>query len=253
MKSPDGRRGVLDRVLALGQPRWVEGDRPGPLAIAEGLWAVERRFRLPGGVELPTRSFVVRGDGGALAVLSPLPDEAARRQVEALGAVRWLIAPNSFHYGGLASWTAAFPEARVFLAPGLRARSPELPAGEELAEGSRPPFANALLHAVFGPSRGISELAFFQRASRTLILTDLCFHVLDAPRARDRLFLRALGAWRRFGPSRTARAILLHDRAQVAGFVNRICRWDFVRIAVAHGEVLEGGPEALCEAFRSYL
>jgi hypothetical protein len=187
-------------------------------------------------------------------VLSPLPDEDARRDVAALGPVRFLVAPNSFHYVGLSSWSAAFPEARAFLAPGLRARRPELPDGDDLAEGVETPFADVLAHSVLGPIRGVSEVAFLHRPSRTLILTDACFHIREAPRARDRLALRMLGMWRRFGPSLTARTILLRDRAQVASFVTRICRWDFERIVVAHGEVLEpAGPEVLCEAFRSFL
>ena len=202
---------------------------------------------------MPTRSLAVRAAGG-LAVLSPPPDEEARRDVAALGPVRFLVAPNSFHYVGLAGWAAAFPEAKVFVSPGLGARRPELPAGEELAEGAELPFTSALAHTVLGPARGVSEVAFVHRPSRTLILTDACFHLMDAPRARDRLAFRMLGAWRRFGPSRTARSILLRDRAEVARFVERMCRWSFERIVVAHGAVLEpAGPEALCAAFRSYL
>jgi hypothetical protein len=241
-------------MLALGQPRWDEASRPAPHEIADGLHSIERRFFLPGGVAMPTRSLAVRCPDGALAVLSPLPDDEARRDVAALGPVRFLVAPNSFHHVGLASWAAAFPDARSFLAPGLRARRPELPGGDELAEGAATPFGDVLAHTVLGPLHGVSEVAFLHRPSRTLILTDACFHIREAASARDRLALRMLGAWRRFGPSRTARAILLRDRGEVARFVERLCRWDFRRIVVAHGEPLEpAGPEALCEAFRSYL
>ena len=248
------RRGLLDRLFALGQPRWDAALRPGPRPIAEGLYAIERRFFLPGGTAMPTRSLAVRTPDGGLAVLSPMPDEDARRDVAILGPVRFLVAPNPFHYVGLASWAARFPEARVFLAPGLRARRPELPPGDDLAEGAETPFASVLAHTVLGPIRGVSEVAFLHRPSRTLILTDACFHILEAPRARDRLVFRMIGVWRHFGPSLTARTILLRDRAQVASFVERMCRWDFERIVVAHGEVLEpAGREALCAAFRSYL
>lgn len=238
--------------MGWGQPRWDAGARTPPRPVAEGLYAIERRLFLPGGVAMPTRSFVVRVAGGGVAVLSPVPDEEARRDVAMLGPVRCLVAPNSFHYTGLASWAAAFPEARVLLAPGLRARRPELLAGDELVEGAETPLASALAHTVLGPWRGVSEVAFLHRASRTLILTDACFHLREAANARDRLAYRLLGAWQRFGPSRTARAILLRDRAQVADFVARVCRWDFERIVVAHGAVLEsGGPGALRAAFRA--
>jgi hypothetical protein len=208
---------------------------------------------LPGGFLIPTRSFAVRMREGALAVLSPLPDEAALRDVAALGRVAFLIAPNSFHYLGIPAWVAAFPGARVFLAPGLRERRPELPPGDELAEGAPIPFADVLAHAVLAPQRGVSEVAFLHRPSRTLILTDAAFHILDAPR-RDRLGWRLMGVWQRFGPSLTARRALLRDRPGIADWLERICRWDFARIAVAHGEVLEGASAAtLREAFRSYL
>jgi hypothetical protein len=246
-------RGLLERALALGQPRWDAAVTPPPRALADGLFSLERRFTLPGGFGIPTRSLAVRLPGGALAVISPLPDERAQRDVAALGRVACLVAPNSFHYVGLAGWAAAHPTARIFLAPGLRERRPELPAGDELVERAPTPFADVLPHAVLGPHRGVSEVAFFHRPSRTLILTDACFHIREAP-WRDRLGFRLLGAWRRFGPSLTARTVLLRDRARVADWVERLCRFDFGRIVVAHGEVLErGSAAALREAFRSYL
>jgi hypothetical protein len=217
------------------------------------LLSIERRIVLPGGFRIPTRSFLVRAADGALAVISPLPDDAARRDVAALGRVGFLIAPNSFHYLGIQSWASAFPDARVWLAPGLARRRPELPAGNALVEGAATPFADVLAHALFAPHERVAEVAFLYRPSRTLILTDACFHIRDAPR-RDRLGWRLMGVWQRFAPSRTARTLLLRDRARVADWVERLCRFDFERIAVAHGEVLEGASVAsLRAAFRAYL
>jgi hypothetical protein len=239
--------------MSLGQPRWDATLRPPPRALADGLFALERRCFMPGGVGIPARSFVVRAGGGALAVLSPPPDAEARRDVAALGRVAFLIAPNSFHYVGLASWATAFPEARVFLAPALRARRPELPAGEELVEGTATPFTDALAHAVLRPQRGVSEVAFLHRPSRTLILTDAAFHIRDAP-PRDRLAWRLMGVWRHFGPSLTARTLLLRDRAGMADWIERLCRLDFARIELAHGEALDdASPATLRQAFRAYL
>ena len=187
-------------------------------------------------------------------MLSPPPDAEARREVARLGPVRWLVAPNSFHYAGIAGWAAHFPEAAVLLAPGLAARRPELPAAGEIEGGVPLPFAETFAHAALDAGRGVSEVAFLHRPSRTLILTDACFHVREARRALDRLGLRLLGAWRRFGPTRTAHRVLLHDRARARAWLEQICAWDFARIAVAHGDVLQpAGPEALRAAFRPYL
>jgi len=240
-------------VIALAEPRWDADLRPAPRALADGLFSLDRRIFLPGGFGIPTRSLVVRGADGALVVISPLPDEQARRDVAALGPVGVLIAPNSFHHLGIASWAAAFPAAQVWLAPGLAERRPELPKGLELGEGAATPFGDVLPHAVLAPHRGVSEVAFLHRPSRTLILTDACFHIVEAPR-KDRLGWRLLGVWKRFGPSLTARTLLLRNRTRVADWIERLCAWDFDRIIVAHGEVLEGaGAAALREAFRSHL
>jgi hypothetical protein len=241
-------------VLALGAPRWDPAVRPAPKRIAEGLYEIERRFFLPGAAALPTRALVVRLAGGGVAVVSPPPDAEARRDAAALGPVRFLVAANSFHYVGIASWAAAFPEAKLLLAPGLRARRPELPAGEELHEGAALPCGDALAHTVLGPTRGVSEVALLHRPSRTLLLVDACFHIRPAASALDRLRHRLLGVPRGFGPSLTARTILLRDRALVAAFVERLCGWEFERIVVAHGEVIEGASaRTLREAFRPYL
>ena len=240
-------------MISRTQPRWDETLRPAPRLLADGLYSIERRFLLPGGVGMPTRSLAMRAPDGALAVISPLPDDEARRDVAALGPVRFLIAPNSFHYLGISSWAAAFPTAQLWLAPRLAERRPELPHGHELGEGAATPFAGVLSHTVLQPHRGVSEVAFLHRPSRTLILTDACFHILEAP-WRDRLAWRLLGVWKHFGPSLTARRLLLRDRTRVADWIERLCRWDFERIAVAHGEVLESASAAtLREAFRSYL
>jgi len=243
---------VLERWIARTQPRWDAALRPPPRALGDGLFALERRVVLPGGFAIPTRAFVVRTPDGALVVLSPPPDPEAMRDVAELGRVAHLVAPNSFHYLGVPGWSGAFPEAALWLAPGLRVRRPELPPGHELADGLATPFADVLAHAPFADGR-VSEVAFLHRPSRTLILTDAAFHVLAAP-LRDRPGWRVLGVWKRFGPSRTARTFLLRDRARVAAWIERLCAFDFARIAVAHGELVEGASAATLRAsFRAYL
>jgi hypothetical protein len=225
--------------------------RPPPRPLGEGLYGLDRRVVLPGLFGIPTRSFLVRSEG-ALVVISPPPDADALRDIAALGPVAHLVAPNSFHYLGLPPWAAAHPRAERWLAPGLAERRPELPPGRTLGE-SAPPFSDVLAPVVLDPGRGVSEVAFLHRPSRTLILTDAAFHILDAP-LRDRLGWRVMGVWKRFAPPLTARTILLRDRARVADWLARLARLEFERIAVAHGEVLEGASAAtLREAFRSYL
>src|SRR5262245_37624220 len=82
------------------------------------LVAIDHPLRLPGGVELGTRSCVIRLSSGGCAIHTPGPlSDGVRRRIDSLGPVRALIAPNLLHHMFLRESIAAFPQARVFAAP----------------------------------------------------------------------------------------------------------------------------------------
>lgn len=219
--------------------------------IGDELWVAEHALVVPPGLRIGTRMGVVRLSDGGLFLHSPVPlADALRAALEALGPVRCIVAPNKLHWFYVAEHAKAFPEAVVYAAPGLAAKRPELPIHEEL--GERPPAAwSGDLEQVW--VRGapfLNEVDFFHPRSRTLLLTDLCFHIRDAEGLATRLFWRANGVWRRFGPSRMVR-LTMRDKAAVRAAVDRILSWDFDRVTVTHGDVLEtGGRDALREAYR---
>jgi len=248
------RRSLLERLIARGTPRWHAAYEPPPRELAPGLWSVDRSLGIPLGPRLGTRSLLIDlPDGGVLA-WSPVPlSNALSDFVSARGGARFLVAPNSFHYLGLAAWQRAFPDAAIWLAPGLRARKPELPAGDELLPGAAPPFADLLPHRVLDCGRGVTEVAFLHAPSRTLILVDTAFNLPAPPRRRDRFGLWLLGLPPRFGPTRSSRLILLRDRAAIRAWVDTLCAWRFERIVMAHGEPLAAGPSELRMAFARYL
>jgi glyoxylase-like metal-dependent hydrolase (beta-lactamase superfamily II) len=204
-----------------------------------------------GGLELGARSCVIRlGDGSAL-VHAPGPGTASlAREIEAIGPVRALIAPNLLHHMYLAECARAFPAARVFAAPGLREKLPELRVDEVLGEKPPEPWRGELDQLVVRGAPTMNEVVFLHRSSRTLLCLDLCFNVRRSKSLFTRLFMRANGAWDRFGPSRLFRYTMLRDARAMRESVDRILAWDFDRVCVAHGDVLEsGGREALRESF----
>ena len=78
------------------------------------------------GIEMGTRMAVLR-TGAGLLVHSPIaPGGGLAEAVAALGPVRWIVAPNRFHHLWAGEFAAAFPEAELFLAPGLAAKRPDL-------------------------------------------------------------------------------------------------------------------------------
>ena len=63
------------------------------------------------------------------------------------------------------------------------------------------------------------------------------------------LFHRLVGATGRFGPHRIVRTAI-RDRAAARRSVDRILEWDFRRVVVSHGEVIEeDGRVLFAEAF----
>jgi hypothetical protein len=249
-------RSLLDRLMRGVRPGLDRSQRPPPRALGEGLWILERWLRMPPfSLSLPTSTVLVRlGEGGLVVISPPDPDPQTRQQIEALGRVEALVAPNSFHYVFVREALAAFPSARLFLAPGLGERAPELPSAQVLAEAAPAPWAGMLDLIVHGPVRGACEVAFLHRPTRTLVLTDLAFHLPRIEGTWNRRAWRLLGVPGAFGPSRSGRMFLLRDRAAARASLARIRAWPFERIVVAHGDpVLEGAREAFESAFSPWL
>ena len=107
-------------------------------------------------------------------------------------------------------------------------------------------------HHLFAGAPAINEVVFLHRSSRTLLLTDLAFNVPSGPGNRARIFHWLVGATGRFGPHRIVRAVI-RDREAARRSLATILAWDFDRVIVTHGDVLErGGPAAMRSGF-AYL
>lgn len=251
------RRSFTERAIKRIRPRLDTTFHPAPCELASDLWVLDRRLRMPGGAILPNRSTIVRLRERSLVVISPpplvSPDDTLA--IDAIGDVRYVVIPNSFHYVYAAAFLARYPRAALLTAAAVAARVPDLPAGQELDPKALPEaWKSELELAVLGPVHGISETVFFHCATRTLILTDLAFHMTRFDRSFDRIAWRLSGVPRAFGPSRTARQLLLRDVREAAPFLERVAKWPFERIVVAHGDVVEDDAQArFRSAYAGYL
>lgn len=218
--------------------------------LAPSLWVATRPLKLPVG-EIGTRMTVVRLADGGLWLHSPVRlDPATQAALDTLGPVRCVVAPSKVHYFFVSDYASAYPTARRFCAPGLQEKRRDLTFHGVLDADSAPPeWQGEIDQHLFGGARYVNEVVFCHRASRTLVLTDLAFNLVHAPAGRARLFYWLVGATGRFGPHRMFRAFI-RDRAAARASVERILQWDFDRVIVTHGEVLEtGGKQRVAEAF----
>ena len=126
------------------------------------------------GFPYPTRMAVVRLRDGGLWLWSPIartPELAG--EVEALGPVRHLVAPNRMHHLFLGEWAQAHPGATLWAAPGLARRRRDLAFGGELGDAAEPAWVEDIDQVIFRGSFAMEEVVFFHRASRSAILADL--------------------------------------------------------------------------------
>lgn len=217
--------------------------------LAENLWVAERPHRFYG-LEVGSRMTVIRLGGGELFLHSPLPmDSALRRELDELGPVRYAVAPNRFHHLYAGEVTRAYPEARLWVAPGLESKRPDLPITGVLGEEPVEAWANDITHLFVRGRPMENEVVFLHRPSRTLILCDLAFNFGRRTPALTRVLLSAVGAYGHFATTKLDR-FLVRDRDSFRRCIETVLSWDFDRIVVAHGEILEsGGPRALRRAY----
>jgi len=213
------------------------------------LWITDSPLRFFG-VEIGARMTIVRLPDGKLLLHSPVSTTPELvRDVEALGPVTYLVAPNRFHHLYVAEWASACPEARVYLAPGLAEKRPDLAASDELANAPDPGWADALDQVLVEGLPLMNEVVFFHRPSRTLIATDLAFNVGASSPLATRIAFRFARAYGRLSPTLLER-MFAKDRPAFRRSLERILEWPFERVVVSHGEVSEtGGREELIQGY----
>jgi hypothetical protein len=213
------------------------------------LWIAEQPQRFFG-LELGARMSVVRLPGSKLLLHSPIAhSRELAAQVEALGTPAIVVAPNRLHHLYASHWKTAYPASRLFVAPGVETKRPDLAIDGVLGDAPLPDWSGVLDQALVRGQPLANEVVFFHRPSGTLIASDLVFNVGPASPAPTRLAFRLMGAYGR--PSTTPlERLSIRDRAAFRRSLDRILTWPIARIVLAHGAVVEAdGRTALGDAY----
>lgn len=222
------------------------------LPLAPDLWHAPHAFSA-NGIPVTTRMTVVRLPCGRLWLHSPVPvDEALRTSLAALGEVAWIVAPSKTHHLFVPACAQAFPAATLYGAPGLRAKRPDLGRLEELPAAGAAPWAPELAWLLFEGIPFANETVWFHRRSATLVLTDLVQWWPGALPWRSRGYAALTGVRRQPAVARTVRA-LVRDREAARASAERILRWPFERVVMAHNAIVETDAHArLRQAFAAF-
>jgi hypothetical protein len=211
--------------------------------LAPDLWVAESPQRFLG-LELGARMTVIRLAGPRLFVHSPVAAATELvREVQALGPVAYIVAPNRLHHLFVGEWQEACPEALVYVAPGLERKRPDLKIAGLLTGEPEAGWADTIDQVLVGGIPSTNEIVFFHRPSATLVASDLAFNVGSSSPPLTRIAFRMSGAYGRLSPT-FLEQLLVRDRAAFRRSLTRVLEWPFERVVVAHGEVLERSGRA---------
>jgi hypothetical protein len=224
--------------------------------VPDALWLREYGVRL-GGARFNARMTVIKLHGGEIAVHSPCAfDDSLASELATLGRVTAIIAPGNLHWLHVRAWQQAFPDAATYICPGVEKRAKALGYDFVLGNDAPPLWANELAQVAVEGTRVMREVAFFHRASRTLILVDLVENFTsDTPGTNVllRIAFRAIGMWNRPSPAPEYR-FAWGDKARVRAGLERILAWDFDRVILSHGDLItHDAKQIVAHAWRSIL
>ena len=236
-------------------------------------------------VSVNIRSTVIRLKDGKLFVHAPVaPTAECISLLKELGEVAYVVLPVTAveHKVYMGSFVAQFPKAKVYVAPGQFSWPLDLPLGFRVdgiltdENKAMMPFIGEIDYTgwFFRPFTGsISEVAFFHKKSKTLLVTDAVIWIDDSPPE----ILKQKGVkpelWKKMalqacflGPPNLDTfeeikqklivspviRILVVSRAkkEVGEWIARVCQWKFERIIPAHFSApIKAGPKDLRDAY----
>ncbi|PIE16067.1 MAG: DUF4336 domain-containing protein [Rhodobacterales bacterium] len=229
--------------------------------VAEDIWLVDGPAIRFYGVPFTTRMTVIRLENGDIWLHSPTQiDPALKAQIDALGPVRHLIAPNWIHYAYINQWRTAYPEARSHVAPGVKQRAHKmgvaLTIDAELSQQAPEAWQGQIAQMLVEGSSYHREVVFFHIRSKTLILTDLCENI---PKHLLPWWVRPL-AWLggvlapHGGTPRDMRLTFRKGHQELRTAVLQMIDWAPERIIIAHGNWMKtDGVAHLKRIFRWVL
>lgn len=213
--------------------------------FGHGIWTSEGPTISFLGFSYPTRMAVIRLANGELFIWSPVAlSTALKQEVDALGSVQFVVSPNRLHHLYLGEWKSAYPRARLYASPGLRAKRKDLSFDGDLHDTPEkdwaPDIDQVAVHGSF-----LTEVEFFHRKSKTVIFTDLLQNLPADWFTGWRGVLARLDGICAPNPGapREWRAAFLNRRAARAS-LNAILSWPIERVLMAHGNPVNADGSA---------
>ncbi len=218
--------------------------------LAPNLWIYKEPLSYYG-MQIGRVMIVIRLKSGEIFINSPAQlTKSLRDNLDEIGRISIVTASNRIHgHMFMEQYTAAYPGAELFAAPGLPAKRRDLSFDAMLGSTPDPRWSDEIDQEVFMGNRFVTEIEFLHLPSRTLVLGDICFNIRSNITPFTSFAMRLYGGYKKFGMTRDIRLTIRNKKAARRS-IEKILEWDFDRIIVGHGEIVEsGGKEVLRDAF----
>lgn len=209
---------------------------------ADTIWIKEYPVRYAG-THFSSRMTITRLSNGKLFLHSPCEiDKATKAAIESLGHVEFIVAPGSYHYLHVASAQKAFPEAETFICPGIERKQPHLEFNGLLADRPDERWQDDFDQVLVRGNRFIWEVAFFHKATRTLMLVDMIENFTDETQDVNwflKLWFKLV--FRMWNNPKPAPEYQLgwNDKEAASNSLRKILNWNFEKIIISHGDLIE--------------
>jgi hypothetical protein len=189
-----------------------------------------------------------------LFVHSPVHlDDVIRAALDRVGPVRHVVAPNRFHHLYAADYPRNYPEAKLYAAPGLETKRRDLHFDAILSDETPAAWRGQIDQLIFRGFSPLNETVFFHRASRTLLLTDLLFNMSHTDSAWTRIVMTLDGGFGGPAVARTFRLLMRMRKRAMMDSLARTLQWDFDRVTLAHGDIVERNAKSVLQDAYSFL
>ncbi|WJV52986.1 DUF4336 domain-containing protein [Prodigiosinella aquatilis] len=214
--------------------------------IGENIWVFNGEtvsfFTLP----YSTRMTVVRLSDGSLWVHSPIRLEAhLQKQVDELGIVNYLVAPNQLHHLFLKDWQQHYPDAQVFGTHEVQQKRQDIIFDGIFTPSFNAPWSEDIDQLLFTGSSVMEECVFFHKPSKALIVTDLIENF--APESFSplkRLLAKEAGILAPDGQMPLDwRLSFMLNKSEARQHMEKILNWHPQTIIMAHGLIIDHDAE----------
>ena len=211
-------------------------------SLAHELWIFDGRSVPFLGLPFPTRMTVVRLASGELWIHSPIElSESIVGQLERLGPVKYLIAPNHLHHLFLPEWISAYPGAEVYGTDEVINKRSDISFTASLNHDQIWAWETDIEQELFSGSPAMEECIFYHRGSGALIVTDLVENFSgDNFKYWQKLVARFMGILVPNGKMPLDwRLSYMFGKAEARKHLSRILAWNPDILIMSHGEIVE--------------